>query len=289
MSAIRIEARLRELMRAGALAKSACSSEMLSFIAPLRDAGVLAWERRGAGEVLAVCDDATLYDFIARQFPMLASELPANVSLRVAGVARFRDSKALPCDTPDILTVRAWSDTILWKDSQAIPAGEATRSYGVFSFVPVPGERYEIRGPCALVEGPELLLGFDRISAREECTLVIYGGGRISRQVLDWLATQSAPNFQLLHCPDYDPVGLNEYLRLRGALGTRVRLHVPSDLEESFARFGNRDLLRRPYNQTLLAGLRATHIPEVTLVRRLIEHHNAGLEQERLLLEAERT
>ena len=35
--------------------------------------------------------------------------------------------------------------------------------------------------------------------------------------------------------PDYDPVGLGDYLRLREALAGRVSLFVPSDLEERFA------------------------------------------------------
>lgn len=284
MSVVRIESRLRELVRAGALRKSACSSELLSFVAPLLDSGVLGWTRRGAGRVLAVVDDATLCDFLARHFPVLATELPPGISQRVAALARFRDTKALPCDTPDILTIRAWSDAALGKDAEPIAAAEATRLHGVFSFVLSPGDKYELRMPSALVEGPDLLLGFERLSAAVECPLVIYGGGRISKHVLEWLTKQTAPDYYLLHLPDYDPVGLNEYVRLHAALGPRVRLHIPADLEDSFARFANPNLLSRPYNQLLLQGLRSSEIPEVAFVRRLIEHHHAGLEQEKLLL-----
>lgn len=284
MSAVRVESRLRELVRAGALRKSACSGELESFVAPLLDSGVLGWKRRGAGRVLAVLDEGTLCDFLARHFPVLASELPPGMSQRLAALARFRDTKALPCDTPDILTIRAWSDVAFRKNGEPIAAAEATRLHGVFSFMLTPGDKYQLRAPCALVEGPELLLGFERLSSAVECPLVIYGGGRISQRVLEWLTEQTAPEFYVLHLPDYDPVGLNEYVRLHTALGRRVRLHMPADLDDSFARFANPDLLSRPYNQLLLQGLRASEIPEVTFVRRLIEHHHAGLEQEQLLL-----
>ena len=76
--------------------------------------------------------------------------------------------------------------------------------------------------------------------------LVIYGHGRASNRLVDWLATMTSPDFQLLHLPDYDPVGLTEFERLRSRLGNRVRLHLPQDLDQQFARFSNRRFSKTP-------------------------------------------
>jgi len=101
---------------------------------------------------------------------------------------------------------------------------------------------------------------------------------------VDWLSSTTSPDFQLLHLPDYDPVGLTEFERLHSRLGNRVRLHLPHDLDRQFARFSKLDLLKNATSQAMLSNLRSTDSPEVRQVVALIDRHNAGLEQEALLL-----
>jgi len=116
-------------------------------------------------------------------------------------------------------------------------------------------------------------------------SLAIYGHGRASNRLLDWLAGITAPYFTLLHLPDYDPVGLSEFARFRARLGKRARLHVPADLPARFERFSNRSLLDKANSRAVLANLRRSSVPEIRHVLELIERHNAGLEQEALLLD----
>jgi hypothetical protein len=84
--------------------------------------------------------------------------------------------------------------------------------------------------------------------------------------------------------PDYDPVGLSEFGRVHASLGQRSRLHLPSDLDARFERFSNRDLLKKLNSQAMLAQLRRSELPDVQRVVGLIDRHNAGLEQEALLI-----
>jgi len=284
MNPARIEARLRELLEAGALAKSASSHELVSFVAPLLDSGVLAWERSGAGEKLRVRNAETLGSFILDRFPFTELEMEAEISRRVASVGRFRNTKALRSDTPDIVTVCGWSDIALWHKGKPVDVSKATRMHTVFSFALTPDSQYELRTSCALVENPAVLLGFERLSSQSEIPLAIFAGGRVSHRLLDWLASQTAPSFHIHHFPDYDPVGLSEYSRLQGRLGDRASLHLPVTLADYFARFGNRELLRFAATRRLLAKLRSVPIPEVCAVIDLIDRHNAVLEQEALLL-----
>lgn len=270
----------RALLETGSLARSACSREFLAALAPMLDSGIVVEERAGAGRRLVVRDAQALRAFISQHFPEVP--VPEGTSSRIAGVARFRDTKSLASNLPEIVTFRAWDDDSLHSAGQRMPIAEATRLHGVFSFLLDDPTRYTLHGPCAMVENPAVFTQFEHLQLAPR--LAIYGHGRSSNRLLDWLAAQTAPDFSLLHLPDYDPVGLDEFTRLQERLGSRVQLHLPENLAELFARHSNRELLQKPSSQSLLARLRQSQRAEVRAVLKLIEQHNAGLEQEALLL-----
>jgi hypothetical protein len=206
--------------------------------------------------------------------------LPAS---RIVGVARFRDTKALAPDEPTLVCVRAWQANVLFRIGEPVEAAAATAAHGVFAFMLKDQSSYTLRGACALVENPAVLSCIERLNL--PIGLAVYGHGRASNRLLDWLAGMTATDFTLHHLPDYDPVGLSEFGRLRARLGKRVRLHLPADLPARFERFSNRTLLDKANNRAVLAKLRRSSVPEIRHVLELIEQHNAGLEQEALLPE----
>lgn len=273
-------AQITRLLEEGAMPRSACSGSLLRTLRPLLHAAVVVEERSGGGRRLLVRDATALQEFSRRYFPDSAGT--AGLSSRAAGVARFRDSKTFASDTPEIVSVRAWSEKALLKHGQPTGAAVATAQYGVFSFLLAGAEHYTLRGACALVENPAVFTQFENFQL--PVGLVVYGHGRASKRFVDWLSIMTSPDFQLLHLPDYDPVGLTEFERLRARLGNRVRLHAPHDLDQQFASFSNRTLLKNVNSQSMLANLRRTASPEVRQVVELIDCHNAGLEQEALLL-----
>lgn len=278
-----LEARLLQLQAAGALPRSQCSTAFLALLAPLLKSDVVVEERAPGGRRLIVRDASTLRDFITRTYPN-APTATGSLS-RTVGIARFRDSKALANDTPEIVHIRASREgaIIQGEGESPIPAVQATQQHGVFSFLLGPDPRpYTLHGPCALVENPAVFLRPEHLGL--DTGLVLYGRGRASQRLLDWLTAQSAPDFTLLHLPDYDPIGLQEFERLRTRLGERVRLHLPEDLEARFATFANRTLLDHARSRSILLRLRSSATPEVRQVVALIDQHNAGLEQEALLL-----
>jgi len=276
-----LEARLLQLQAAGALARSQCSAAFLVLIAPLLKSGVVVEERAPGGRRLIVRDAGTLREFIGRIYPNAPTA--SDALSRTVGIARFRNSKALASDTPEIVHIRASREGAISQSEIPLPAVQATQQHGVFSFLLGPDlQPYTLRGPCALAENPAVFLRFEHLGL--DTGLVLYGRGRASQRLIDWLTAQSAPDFTLLHLPDYDPVGLQEFERLRTRLGERVRLHIPGDLEARFSTFANRTLLDRAHSRSILLRLRSSTTPEVRQVVALIDHHNAGLEQEALLL-----
>jgi len=99
------------------------------------------------------------------------------------------------------------------------------------------------------------------------------------------IASMNAMPFTALRwrLPDYDPVGLSEFWRIRNRLGSRVQIYLPQNLADLFQRFGNHELLQKRRSQRLLAELRNADVSEVQAVVKLIDLYNVGLEQEALI------
>ena len=276
-----IRAQFEALLGHGSLPYSACSGSFLKTLRPLLDSGVVVEERSGAGRRLAVHDTVAVQAFFSKRYPDAA--LFDGASSRIVGVARFRDTKALLLDEPRLVCVRAWRANVLLRDGQPVDAAAATASHGVFAFLLADQSPYSLCGACALVENPAVFACLERLNL--PVGMAIYGHGRASTRLVDWLAGITAPDFTLLHLPDYDPVGLSEFARFRARLGKRARLHLPHDLPARFERFSNRGLLDKTNSRAVLANLRRSSVPEVRQVLEIIDRHNAGLEQEALLLE----
>lgn len=274
------QAQLRALAAAGELPASQCSQTFLKLIAPLLDGGVVSWKRSGGGRCLAVRDCESLRRFCRQLFPDAA--FPENAAGRVIGVARFRDTKTLSDRECEFLSVRVWREEALLKNGQAVGAAAATVAHGVFSFLLQRHCAYELHGTCALVENPAVFEAIEALGL--DVGAAIYGQGRLSNRALEWIAGLTSRDFRLLHLPDYDPVGLSEFQRLRARLGDRILLHVPEDLEARFSRFSNPELLKKGNSQAMLAQLRRSEEPVIQRVVGLIDCYNAGLEQEALFL-----
>jgi hypothetical protein len=248
----------------------------MASLSPLIDAGVLVEQRFGAGRRLVVQDPSALQQFIRNRFPDIP--LDAAATARETALARFRDTKALPGDTPEIVSVRAWVEHAI----SGVQVHRATRDYGVFSFLLTGDCGLQLRGPWALVENPALFVHFERLWL--SVPAVLYSRGKVSNRLLEWLATRSSPDFTLEHFPDYDPAGLLDYQRIRASLGTRAKLHMPEDLQLRFAMLSNPALLRKPRTRSMLASLRSSSCDEIQRVVAMIDQHNGGLEQEALLV-----
>lgn len=277
-----IRARLSQLIESGSLSRSVCGEAFLKILRPALDSGVVVEEKSGAGRSLVVRDLEALRLFFAGRYPN--AEVFDDAPSRMAGIARFRDSKAFANDASEIVCLRAWKDGALRRDGTPIDAVAATQEHGVFAFALTDPSAYALRGVCALVENPVVFSFIERLNLPLD--LALYGRGRISNRLLNWLAQMNPTDCSLMHLPDYDPVGLNEFVRLRARLGERVTLHLPADLSSRFAQFSKRSLVVDPNNQSMLRNLRGSPDPAISAVLKLIHEHNAGLEQEALLLDS---
>jgi len=234
--------------------------------------------------VIEVKDAIALQSFRQQRFPH-GDSLPVtdeSVPLppRSAAVGLHRDAKRARTTTGEPVLIRAIADSSASAGDDVVDLRELTALTGSACLVIENGSGWQLEGRIAVVENLEVFLHFEKLSL--DTPVAIYAGGRLSGRVLDWLASPSMSQCAYLHCGDYDPVGLDEYLRLRNRLADRVALYSPDSLPGLFARYGKRDLLRD--SEAILARLRHTANDDVRAIVGLMDDTGCGLEQEALLL-----
>lgn len=280
---------LRRLIQQQRLAGSDLSTQARKQIRPLLAGGVLVTESSGRGEVVEVRKPEQLLAWARKTFPSFEGRWqgPAEFG-RAQSIARRRSSKAAGSGAgAGVLHLRAMADGRGTANVNGVnfPVRELTTQHGVAACLVRADTQFEFTGQTVLVENLECFLNAERILP--EASLFLNGAGRLSDQLIACMGRSSFSAVPVLHFPDYDPVGLSDYLRLRAMLGPRVRLFTPPDIEGRFSALADRRLISdKPRNRVLLGKLLPTTwpCPESQRVFHLIRESGAGLEQESLLL-----
>jgi hypothetical protein len=286
---------LRSLLHGEKVPKGKFSATALRLLLPLCESKVIAESYSGRGSVLEVVRQDLYRQWLERRFPVLGGWSPTESgATRAEAIAARRSSKAGRAGVgQSILHLRtnpqleqAIKVTV---DGRNLPVADLCQAHGLASTLINDGSKLSFEGSTVLiVENLECFLRFEQI--HPAANLAIFGNGRLSERIIDRLAF-SERTTEFVHLPDYDPVGLAEYQRLRRRLGARLRLYVPENLDQLFAELADTELIRtRPRNQETLSFLVDAELPCEASRRVLaaIRRYGAGLEQESLLLKRER-
>ena len=272
----------RRLLETGIFPRSGCGRSLIRALKPLFDSGVIRWEKAASGQRLVVTNVLAFQRWFLQHFPdgRLSED---SDSSRVRAVAQYRDSKALRSNLPVIVCLRSIHDGVLLRDGVPVETTHATKEHGVFAFSLTNPTVYSLQGTCALIENLAVFQSFERL--RLDAALAIWTTGATnSNRFLGWLASNVQRGLRILHLPDYDPVGLTEFLRHYKRLGEAVTLYLPDDFAALFSSHSNASLLTKQKNQRLLMALRKSEHPIVRQVVTLMDECNRGLEHEATLI-----
>jgi hypothetical protein len=275
---------MEKLAQNGSVPCSTLSRRTLQKLQPLLDSGVLVRRKSGRGMILQVVDHQSLRAYAGNLFPhgnRLVSD--RELSPREEGVALFRDSKRASAASAEPVLIRAVAPAAASCGKETVDLKDLTDSTGAACLIIADDGQWQIQSEIAVIENLEVFLHFERLQVPFPAAL--YAGGRLSRRVIGWLASDAMSQCRFRHCGDYDPVGLDEYLRLRKQIGPRATLYVPEDIEELFGRYGKKRLLSD--SASALARLRKTSVPEVRRLVDIMDRTGCGLEQEALLFAVE--
>jgi hypothetical protein len=280
---------LHQLLETGEVVRSKISPRIRKELTGLFDLGALREERRGGGWAVLVVNQDSVRRFADRQFPSgLFGEEDTSEGRRTQSLNRFGNTKTMPGLDFEFVLLRAFGDaqvvTTIAKSKVKIDAPEITRQTGCLALtLQDAGDNSElpfIQGNVATVEGPELFYRFDWTTV--DVSVAILTNGRMSERFLTWVTSPMIEG-RLVHFGDYDPVGLDEYRRLKER-APRATFYTPYNLKKYFKenRFLKPELMDK--SSSLLRRLAETQDADILTVIDLMQRYGGGVEQEVLLL-----
>ena len=251
-----------------------------------RQTGAVNCLRQGRGDVYSVCNQAVFEAHVTQLSPQVEPSIAEQLPLRAQHVAHARDSKARRHQHGSYYPLlKAVGDAVIWREIDRgtdLELSAATWDFGAASLCIHPDDAWHTEQALWLVENQALFDRTDWLPEGTQATLLYYGG-HLDGRLLSWLGHRPRASRVTLF-PDYDGVGLSNFVRLREALGDACDFWLMPQWESKLARYGSvqlwRDTLR--HFTTAVAQLPAP-------VRELIEqmqHRGMALEQEAVWLPA---
>ena len=269
---------IRKLQAEGQVARSQFSARSLKELRSLFDAGVLIQERSGGGLVVALKEPESLQAFYLSRFPS-AGKLIGG-SPRAAAVGMLRSAKRTRRTDMDPVLLRAMNPVVCSRAGVECDLQAVTNQTGAACLILESGRFWTMAASIAIVENLECFLHFEKMGVAADVAL--YAAGRLSDLALTWLRSPELSQSRFTHCGDYDPVGLDEFLRLKAAVGDRAGLHVPVNLKQLVVKYGRAELLHDSI--PILKRLRDASDESVRKVVDILQTTGCGMEQEALLL-----
>lgn len=254
------------------------SARSLRDLQSLFDSGVLGRARSGGGMVVEVRDPETLARFYRKRYPSDGNAVSGPPRARAVGM--LRNAKRVARTNMEPVLVRAKDLAVCTRDGVQCDLRAATVQTGAACLILEAGRFWALRADVAIVENLECFLHFDKMGV--SATVALYASGRLSDLALRWIGSPELSQCRFVHSGDYDPVGLDEFLRLKKVVGDRARLHIPPNLRDLVATYGRPELLRD--SEAVLMRLRASADPGVCSVVDSLNETGCGLEQESLLI-----
>lgn len=273
---------LSVLSEHGTIPVSRIGRPSLDRLRPLIESGVIEKRKRGAGGVYEVLNKNELAVFCEKEYPsgLYGEKIKEGVTGKAFAVAARRDAHRGATSSHNPVFIRGFGNAqLVSRDGENLPVASLTEMTSVAA-INADGKacKWEIAGRVALVENIEVFFRAEEFI--DGLDFVLWNAGRANNKTIEWLTVQPR-GLVLIHCGDYDPVGLGEYLKLKDACShLQVSLYVPENLDALFV-YGKKKRLK---DQTsYVKGLLSSKDPSVQFVLALCHKYNKGLDQEALL------
>lgn len=271
--------RLQQLLQDGSIVASLLSRPMRKRLEPLFWAKALVEAKSGGGKRVVVANRDALVEWVGSNYPSGLDGHEPGLPPRASAVADFRDSKAGQPLAARPVFMRGFGGAVLRRPDGEFPLADLTVAHGLAGVLVEAAAPWQVEGVLGLVENFELFMHAETVIPGLDALL--WTAGRFSQRRLDWVSAM--PDVTVVHLGDYDPVGLDEYMRVRRSMPMgRARLFVPDDFEERLVRFGKSDLMVA--SAAVLQRVRATAPREILAVLEVMDRHGKALEQEGLLI-----
>ncbi|WP_300460112.1 hypothetical protein [Desulfobacula sp.] len=238
-------------------------------------AGFVHWERSGRGGIYTLKHPEAVKTLLAATGYHGSTE---SLTSKARAVARHKDAHKGRDDT--LLILLSATKEVMWQNNgRSINIHQIVQDCGIAAILVKPGDNWVTQDPIALVENMDLLVYavryFETIHFQGS---ILYYSGWVSRRTLAWLNKQK--NTPLVIFPDYDLVGLKNYLLLKETL-PHIKIYVPENLPDLLKRYGKADKLTSSTDRKIIEQ---TQDADALKLYRLLLKYGVGLDQESLML-----
>ncbi len=255
-----------------------------------RSQGAIRLSTQGRGAVYEIVRPEAIELELRRLLPGAVDSLPEAIPGRSRNIAQARDSKAGgQVHDRSHLLVKAIAPDAAWHSARQgrLDVAAWCRVAGTAAVAITPDDDWCTDQPLWLVENLAVFERIDWLPSGASGSLVYYGGN-LTRLQLAWLARrQRAP--EIVHFPDYDAVGLQNYASLLELACDPVRLWLMPGWRDLLHRFGNAQIWQenRPRFDAVARRLAQRQPPLDPEVAHLLDELRAcglALEQETVWL-----
>ena len=209
--------------------------------------GSVRQQRQGRGRIYRVISPAIVEQHLQALAPGLRESLDPDLPRRSRNIARYRDSKSGRHQHDSSYLLLKGTPGARWQRCDGarfdLAAETASRGASVLALGPELQDDWTSDGELWLLENQEVFDRLDWLPAGTRASLVWYRG-QLENNLIEWLAQRPRAS-RLVLFPDYDGVGLDNYLRLRRRLGSQVAFWLMPDWEQKLIRYGDNALWNR--------------------------------------------
>lgn len=246
--------------------------------------------REGRSTVYRILNRAALQNYYQQLHPIDPSDLSEDLPDRSRNIGVNRSSKkGRSGHETYYLLMKAWDQDVVWQDGQyTLPVATLTHQFGAAVLQIYTDQAWHCNRTLLLVENQALFDRPDWLESDFDGCLIYYAG-QISDWMLNWFAAlPRSPQLALF--PDYDGVGLSNFLRLAESLPTSTALKFfwMSDWQRKLVEFGDAEIwantrtqFENAFTKLDAMGLADERFRELAF---LAQRHGKSLEQESIWL-----
>jgi len=236
-----------------------------------RRTGALRVRLEGRGSVYQVVNLEILTSHLQNLRPQHADEIDPTIPKRAANIAQSRSSKNRAHGHElHYLLVKSISDDVVWRDQpgntgHGFDLSEATQTAGAGVLAIRDDDCWFSDEPLWLVENQALFDRLDWLPSGSHGTVAYYAG-QLPGRLLNWLAHRPrAP--QVIIFPDYDGVGLLNYVRLLEVCRSPCTFWLMPGWQSLLKKYGSNVVWQntQPDFQAAYPRLKAAGAPELVL------------------------
>lgn len=246
--------------------------------------------KKGRAIRYQLLNNDSVVNYIKVKQPLAEAQIDPLIPLRSKNIALENNSKkGQSLHNSYYLLMKAWDDSVLWQEgTNTLQPAQQTQNFGLAALCITKGQSWFTKNPLWFVENQALFDRCDWLPSEFKGCLIYYSG-QLPKVLLNWLKEQKRSP-EIVFFPDYDGVGLSNYVRLQQSLHseTSLQFYWMPGWEDKLEKFGNTDIWQKTRvqfeNAIKLIESEKRYNNDFSKLARLAQFYGKTLEQEAIWL-----